>query len=110
MDASQTLIFGLPGLELTPDYAKTIKYIWADYRTAPDVEATWFIDPPYQAVKRGYHSNIDYDALAKWCRSRKGLVIVCEQAGATWLPFKPLVSIKGTNNKVSTEAVWIQRS
>ncbi len=31
------------------DYARTVLYHLGDYRQAPDIEATWFIDPPYQA-------------------------------------------------------------
>jgi hypothetical protein len=63
----------------------------ADYRTAPDVEATWFIDPPYSQQSRyKSHAPLDYGELAEWCRSRRGQVIVCESMGATWLPFRPL--------------------
>lgn len=89
------------------DYAVAhIDYRWGDYREAPDVEATWFIDPPYQRVRRGYRSDLDYTELAEWVRSRRGQVIVCEQAGADWLPFEPLRVIRGTTNKVTTEMVW----
>jgi hypothetical protein len=72
------------------DYAKrSVLYRCGDYRDAPDVEATWFIDPPYEGVIRGYrYGNPDYDELATWCLSRKGQVIVCEGPGATWLPFQ----------------------
>jgi hypothetical protein len=35
------------------DYARTVLYALGDYRQAPDIEATWFIDPPYQDVKGG---------------------------------------------------------
>lgn len=31
--------------------------------------------------------------------------IVCENAGATWLPFRVLADIKGTRKR-STEAIW----
>lgn len=52
--------------------------------------ATWFIDPPYQHMGNHYvHSSsaIDFARLARWCRSRIGQVIVCENEGADWLPF-----------------------
>ncbi len=66
--------------------------IEASYNQAPNREAHWFIDPPYHgAAGRNYrYHDIDYPELAKWCRSRLGFVQVCEQEGATWLPFKPL--------------------
>ena len=73
--------------------------------------ATWFIDPPYQIPgKRYYHSSkeIDYRALAKWCRSRRGQVIVCEKEGAKWLNFKPLASVKTARvGRRSREAIWV---
>ena len=63
---------------------------------APNIEAHWFIDPPYSgAAGRAYRCNeIDYNALAKWCKSRPGFVQVCEHWGATWLPFDPLATVK----------------
>lgn len=93
------------------DYAWRVEYRHDDYRSAPDVEATWFIDPPYQNVRRGYERTaLDYDELAAWCRSRRGQVIVCEQRGADWLPFQPLREIRGTTNKRTTEVVWLREA
>jgi len=81
--------------------------IEGDYTDAPDIKATWFIDPPYQNIERGYaYRDIDYGELAMWCRSRKGQVIVCEQAGASWLPFNRLRDIRTTNRSLKTEVVW----
>jgi hypothetical protein len=56
------------------------------------VAAHWFIDPPCVGSNGcAYsHNDIDRVALAQWCRSRRGHVMVCEAAGATWLPFQPL--------------------
>lgn len=70
------------------------------YEDSPDVEATWFIDPPYEKAGGAYvrDNNIDYDELGAWCRSRKGLVIVCEQEGAKWLPFQPLAEVRANVN------------
>lgn len=55
-------------------------------------QATWYIDPPYQnSVGRAYDTNLDaadFTRLAVFCRARRGQVIVCEQEGATWLPFR----------------------
>ena len=94
----------------------------SDYRDLVDVEATWFIDPPYQpnvAYRSdsgggdGYRYSaeaLDYDELADWCRSRRGQVIVCEQSPAAWLPFTPIARQANTGNggsvTVRTEVVW----
>lgn len=82
--------------------------IEGDYRDAPDIEATWFIDPPYQGpAGRHYHcSEIDYAELALWCRERSGQVTVCEQVTATWLPFRRLAEHRSTSGGRKTEAVW----
>jgi site-specific DNA-adenine methylase len=73
--------------------------------------ATWFIDPPYQIAGKHYRfgsRQIDYMTLAKWCRSRSGQVIVCENVGATWLPFRRLADVKTTRAKRSEEAIWLK--
>lgn len=71
-----------------------------DYRddVHPDAGTTWFVDPPYQgAPGRKYpHHRVDYGELALWCKARQGQLIVCEQAGADWLPFTPLVDTYST--------------
>lgn len=80
-----------------------------DYTDAPDVEATWFIDPPYVNLKRGYaYRGIDYNKLADWCKSRKGQVIACEQEGANWLSFQQLREVRTTNNTKKMEVVWLR--
>lgn len=78
------------------------------YESAEHVCATWFIDPPY--VNKGRHyryssRSIDFAALGEWCKTRPGQVIVCEQAGAEWLPFQPLADIKARSGK-SSEVIW----
>ena len=87
--------------------------IEGDYTAAPDVEATWFIDPPYQEAGRFYtHSSrdIDFAALADWTRSRRGQVIVCENTGAEWLPFRPFrvgkAATRGSEGRTTSEAIW----
>lgn len=85
----------------------------ASYETAFDFKnATWFIDPPYQGAGAHYRygsKTINYGSLADWCRSREGLVIVCENAGAEWLPFVPLAQTKTTRADTrSKEVVWIR--
>jgi len=69
-----------------------------DYQISPDIEATWFIDPPYVVGGKYYKFGsklINYENLAKWCLKRKGQVIVCEAEGQSWLPFKPFTSSRG---------------
>ena len=73
-----------------------------------NVEATWFIDPPYQFGGHEYkfsNKQIDFINLAEWCKSRNGQAIVCENTKADWLPFKPMKEMQGTMFK-TTEAIW----
>lgn len=82
-----------------------------DYHTAPAATATWFVDPPYQHAGIHYRHGsdaIDFGALALWCRSRCGQVMVCENAGAEWLPFKPFAHGRSATGegKKSKEALW----
>jgi len=81
-----------------------------DYTTAPDIEATWFIDPPYKGDPgMGYrHSSkiLDYGKLAAWALERKGEVIFCEGKDADYLPFKPLLDLKGVAGKLSKEVIF----
>jgi site-specific DNA-adenine methylase len=72
--------------------------------------ATWFIDPPYQCAGRHYRFGtdlLDYAGLADWCKARSGQVIVCENEGASWLPFRELASVKTTRSQqLSKEVYW----
>lgn len=81
------------------------------YVECPDNKrATWFVDPPYQVAGRHYRFGsdiIDYPALGKWCRDRPGQVIVCENEGADWLPFRSLASVKTTRANRSSEVYWL---
>lgn len=91
-----------------------------DWSAAEDSRATWFIDPPYEPIDSVAgslyrHSDIDYAALGAWCRARRGQVIVCEQAPASWLPFRPLIGqgrSRGSNRGASrrVEVVWLRSS
>lgn len=70
-------------------------------------EATFYVDPPYVEKGRYYRfHDVDYAHLAAWTQGLRGQVIVCEQVGATWLPFEPLASIKSTKGR-SHEAVYL---
>lgn len=76
------------------------------YENAPDIEATWYVDPPYQNAGKYYtHWKVDYESLSLWCQQRKGQVIVCENEGAEWLPFKNLVDLKGQKHN-RKEVIW----
>lgn len=72
--------------------------------------ATWFVDPPYQVAGRHYRYGadaVDFPELGRWCKSREGQVIVCENLGADWLPFSELAETKTTRTgKRSKEVVW----
>ena len=79
-----------------------------DYKNIPNIEATWFIDPPYQRGGEHYkHSkkNIDFTKLGEWSKERLGQIIVCENDGADWMPFIPLKEYWG-GMKRSTEVIW----
>ena len=84
--------------------------ICEDYSQAPDIEATWFIDPPYKdepGMGYGYSSAlIDYTYLAGWAARRKGEVIFCEGPFGDYLPFQPLRELKGVAGKSSEEVVY----
>lgn len=83
--------------------------IEGSFERAPCIPATWFIDPPYANKAGSYYveHDVDYTWLASWCRSRRGQVIVCENEGATWLPFRPFATLKpGVNGKGSREVIW----
>jgi 16S rRNA G966 N2-methylase RsmD len=81
-----------------------------DYTSAPDLDATWFIDPPYRGdAGTGYKfgsGQIDYRALGAWCVARRGQVMVCEAIGADWLPFRPHRTLLGAAGKTSGEALY----
>lgn len=88
------------------------RIIEGDYTDAPDLEATWFVDPPYdnRAGRRYRFQPASFAALGEWCRSRRGQVIATDTTEATWLPFRPLGIGAGFGQKNrasgSTEAVW----
>ncbi len=87
------------------------------YHALPNRKACWFIDPPYANAAGATYArgskDIDYVELATWCKTRRGQAIVCENAGATWLPFKTLTDKrKGIYNDDMTstvgEVIWTQ--
>ena len=90
------------------------KVMEASYDDMSNPLATWFVDPPYQVAGRFYRhaaGAIDFSNLGAWCASRTGQVIVCENAGADWLPFQPLGSFHASYHPNHTqrteEVVWL---
>ena len=78
------------------------------YDEIPNLEATWFIDPPYQFGGEYYrYSNkqIDFVHLSDWCKNRNGQSIVCENTKANWMDFKPMKSMQGSKYE-TVEAIW----
>jgi len=104
----------LPKLEYWLPRISHWRFRQHDYREIKNVTATWFIDPPYNnPAGQRYRAQIDrYDLLANWCRARLGQVIVCENDGAEWLPFEPLVQRIGVTSRYqkskAMEAVYVQ--
>ena len=109
---------------LLPLAKERVEVVLGDYRDAPNLEATWFIEPPYRVTEQragsplqqgmGYAkgcnaASLDYDELGAWCRERRGQRIVCEQEGADWLPFRPTGRARTANslNKATGEVVWL---
>ena len=81
------------------------RVIEGDYKSAPSIEATWFVDPPYQTAPGRLYpfSDVDHTALGAWCLSRRGQVIACDQEGANWLPWthtKQIHSRRGRSSEV----------
>ncbi len=81
-----------------------------DFTQAPDMAATWFIDPPYQGEPgRSYRfgsDTIDPVVLAGWVRSRSGQVIACEGGFGDYLPFAPLRPDVDVAGRARDEFVW----
>lgn len=99
-----------------------IKFIHDDFKSLQNIEATWFIDPPYQIISQngsifqngdGYSktcnsASLNYGELANFCLERKGQLIVCEKEGADWLPFTEFRKNKTSLNKNYNEVVYIK--
>lgn len=80
-----------------------------NYDVAPSLQATWFVDPPYQVRGDIYNyssSKICFSTLANWVLARDGQLIVCENAGAQWLPFVPFYQSKSQTTMPSKEVIY----
>lgn len=102
--------------EVIPEVANW-KVTNCNYADLANLEATWFVDPPYSnaAGSRYRTSDIAYDHLGWWCLNRQGQTIVCENAGANWLEFQPMehsrVSIRSRYQKADAkEVMWTNAS
>lgn len=82
------------------------------YTQIPNCDAHWHIDPPYEGDpgRRYTHDVVDYAHLALWAQGRFGAVDVCENEGASWLPFTKLAEVVTSRGRRdghrSIEAVW----
>lgn len=86
------------------------KVFCKSYEECENIEATWFIDPPYDnAAGKMYACKFnDYNNLAEWSKQRNGQVIVCENEGATWMNFKYLSDSKSCV-RITGEVYWTNK-
>lgn len=116
-DASPANFWGIARRSRVAEQVRSVKHWRCEqvecFTEIPDVEATWFVDPPYQSMGKYYrHSSaqIDFNALGDWCRSRSGQVIACENEGADWLDWNGSLQIKGCSGRhrtgKSNEVYW----
>lgn len=100
-------------LEIIPQISHW-RFTRRDFSSVLGSNATWFIDPPYSNPAGSRYrtgEGLDYTTLANWCKERDGQVIVCENLGADWLPFRQLehrrVSIRSRYQKADAkEVMW----
>lgn len=100
------------------DECRHFQVVEGDYQDAPEIKATWFVDPPYTNPLGGRwdrsrggryaysYRGIDYSVLAEWCRNRAGQTIVCEMDGATWMPWNGIIETRDGSHRQSREVYW----
>lgn len=81
------------------------------YTDAPDVAATWYIDPPYQHFGGSGNYTVsadllDFTELGQWCMARRGQLIVTEQEPADWLPFEVHTANLNAGGDLVTELIY----
>lgn len=92
------------------DQIRSWSISFGSYESAPDVEATWYVDPPYVTKGKYYRKQFtEHKQLSEWCLVRKGLTIVCEGAGADWMQFVSLGEFKTSLGR-AREVVYIQET
>lgn len=91
-------------------YIRHWKVRLGSYDEIPNQDATWFIDPPYQAPPgRHYaHSDLDYNALTHWVRTRQGQFIACEMYPCTWGRFRPFTTVASRQHQRSGGSVQVK--
>ena len=79
--------------------------------TLPNESVTWFVDPPYSNGGTAYRkSDIDFAELRAWVLQLAGQLIVCERAGADWLPATTATKTQRTQRGQTDEAFWHRSS
>ena len=92
------------------------KAVHGSYREANIGPATYYVDPPYQKSCGDSYEfrRVDFKDLSKWCYSINGQLIVCEQLGSNWMPFKPLYKnpdgLNRRNVSHTTEVIYYRES
>jgi hypothetical protein len=84
------------------------KFILGEYNCIDSINATWFIDPPYQQGGNQYKFGskmLDYNELSHWCKERNGQTIVCENTNSNWLESIPIAKMDGVKYK-TMETMW----
>lgn len=89
-----------------------------DYEELPaNWVSSWFVDPPYEYAGKHYRhgsEGIDFPRLGRWCEYVADMgsqIIVCEADSASWLPFRYLAEIDGTEGRqkarrARVELIW----
>jgi 16S rRNA G966 N2-methylase RsmD len=87
------------------------KILSGEYYHLSNQPATWFVDPPYFKSGKFYMTNtVDFSHLRAWCLERKGQLIVCEQSGADWLEFGPLIILDICGKNKTKEMVFTRET
>src|SRR3990167_7088731 len=61
------------------------KIVQGSYDEVDNIEASWFIDPPYQVGGHKYHERkIDFQALGEWCKARSEERRVGKECRSRW--------------------------
>jgi len=94
-------------------YIRNFEIIEGGYHLAPDIKATWFVDPPYQHAGGNSYAygpdRIPYDDLARRVKQWRGLKIVCEGKDADWLPFRFFLRQQGGQSTAPAEYIYMGR-
>lgn len=95
------------------------KIFQLSYQSIPNMEATYFIDPPYEETqiktngdRYPFGDDINYPELGKWIQSRSGQVIACEGSKVDYIPVEPFGVFNANTNsesvKKSVEYIYLK--